>query len=607
MRGRTGDFYSTTAYFSSFSGDVLELEQGECDCPVGFNCKHVAALVLTVAEAERSQPAPARGPRTSTWEQSLNSVLTSHPAGPTTRTDGAPLAVELTLAAATRRGPAHSSAATEPAVRVLARLVTPGKNGWVGGGLSWTKLGSLHHHGGYVPAHVRLLREIYAVYRSDGSSSGYYSYGYSYGDEKSIELSAFESHQLWPMLDEAEAIGVQLVHARKRLGAVEKYSHAEFCLDVTSEPSGMLVITPVIRIGGNPVDGNPVDEAPADAAPIRFIGSEGHGVVCIDRTEVQTVADHGDWHLRMAKLARPVPAPLQRMAVERQRLEIPAAEQARFRDEYYPRLRHTATVISSDESFTPPPISDPTLILRASYGGEHDLDVSLQWAYEVGDSRWCVPLDSVRPDDGYRDPDAERAVLADLDLPLETFGLRSGDPDQPLVPRAAFSGIDTMRFTTEVLPLLADRPGFAVEVTGDPADYREAGDTLSIGVSTDDVAGETDWFDLGVSITVEGREVPFTDVFLALSSGQSHLLLADGAYFALDKPELRTLTTLIEEARALGDSRGERLRISRFQAGLWDELTELGTVHHQATAWQQQVQGLLSIAPLETTQAPETL
>ncbi|MGH3909296.1 MAG: hypothetical protein ACRDRM_00530, partial [Pseudonocardiaceae bacterium] len=29
VRGRTGDFYSTTAYFSSFSGDVLELEQGE--------------------------------------------------------------------------------------------------------------------------------------------------------------------------------------------------------------------------------------------------------------------------------------------------------------------------------------------------------------------------------------------------------------------------------------------------------------------------------------------------------------------------------------------------------------------------------------------------
>ena len=37
--------------------------------------------------------------------------------------------------------------------------------------------------------------------------------------------------------------------------------------------------------------------------------------------------------------------------------------------------------------------------------------------------------------------------------------------------------------------------------------YREVGDSLSIGVSTDDVAGETDWFDLGLTIAVEGRQV----------------------------------------------------------------------------------------------------
>ncbi|MGH3914764.1 MAG: SWIM zinc finger family protein, partial [Pseudonocardiaceae bacterium] len=58
VRGRTGDFFTATAYFSSFGGDGLELEHGECDCPVGFNCKHVVALVLTATEAERSQPAP---------------------------------------------------------------------------------------------------------------------------------------------------------------------------------------------------------------------------------------------------------------------------------------------------------------------------------------------------------------------------------------------------------------------------------------------------------------------------------------------------------------------------------------------------------------------
>ena len=57
-----------------------------------------------------------------------------------------------------------------------------------------------------------------------------------------------------------------------------------------------------------------------------------------------------------------------------------------------------------------------------------------------------------------------------------------------------------MRFTTEVLPLLSGQPGVAVEVSGEPADYREAGDSLRIGVSTAEVAGDNDWFDLGVTI-----------------------------------------------------------------------------------------------------------
>ncbi|EUA20481.1 putative helicase domain protein [Mycobacterium xenopi 4042] len=75
-----------------------------------------------------------------------------------------------------------------------------------------------------------------------------------------------------------------------------------------------------------------------------------------------------------------------------------------------------------------------------------------------------------------------------------------------------------------------------------------------IAVRTDAVPGETDWFDLGVTISVEGKAVPFVSVFTALASGQSHLLLADGAYFALDKPELVKLRQLIEEARALTDA-----------------------------------------------------
>lgn len=164
-----------------------------------------------------------------------------------------------------------------------------------------------------------------------------------------------------------------------------------------------------------------------------------------------------------------------------------------------------------------------------------------------------------------------------------------------------------MRFTTELRPLLTDQPSVAVEISGDPVDYREVSDSLRIGVSTRDISGEPDWFDLGVTITVEGQDVPFIEVFAALSTEQTHLLLDDGAYFSLRKPELQTLRKLIEEARALHDSPGNTLRISRFQAGLWDELAALGVVESQATAWRQQVQGLLSLDSFDAPEVPATL
>ena len=66
-------------------------------------------------------------------------------------------------------------------------------------------------------------------------------------------------------------------------------------------------------------------------------------------------------------------------------------------------------------------------------------------------------------------------------------------------PRAAhtYRGFDTMRFTTETLPSLAASAGVDIEINGDPADYREASDTLTIGVSTAEIPGDNDWFELG--------------------------------------------------------------------------------------------------------------
>ena len=593
VRGQGGNVYRTAAFFSLAGGRRAEFEMGECTCPIEFNCKHVVALVLSVLEP--GSPGPA-GPESQqpAWGKSLDSLLDR---GGPVRCGTTPLAIELSLADGLRQPRWGGQAAAPTPLRLMARLVRPGKHGgWVAGDLSWGKLdvpGWVRDHS---EQQVRLVRELYLLYQASGARGGHY--GYHYGDDRSIEFSSIGSRQLWPLLDEAAAVGLQLVYPGKH-GGLSGYEDARFCLDVTRGESGGLQIAPVIHAG----DGEP-------AVPVVFIGAEGHGAVYVDRA--QAAAESRNWRFRLARLAQVVPPPLQRMALGGEPLAVPAAGEARFREWYYPRLRQAADLISSDGSFTPPAISGPDLILLARYGSGHELELSWEWAYQVADSPLRAPLEAAGPDDGYRDLAAEQALLAALDVPLDRYGLLGRAAGMPgaapaLAPRTRLTGIDTMRFSTELVPLLAGHPRLRVEISGEPADYREAGESLRIVVSTDEVAGDTDWFDLGVTITVEGRPVPFLEVFLALSRGEPYLLLSDGAYFSLDKPELRALARLIEEARALQDSPAGPLRISRYQAGFWDELAALGVIGHQAAAWRQQVQGLLSAGAIGRAEPPAGL
>src|SRR5262249_48625180 len=132
----------------------------------------------------------------------------------------------------------------------------------------------------------------------------------------------------------------------------------------------------------------------------------------------------------------------------------------------------------------------------------------------------------------------------------------------------------------------------SIAIDGEPPTYRDVGDVLVIGISAAEIPGERDWFDLGVTISVEGRQLPFAEVFVALASGRSHVLLDDGAHFSLRTPRLQSLRRLIEEARSLADAPPTSLRISPYQATLWSELTEVGVVTEQTERWERHIRAL---------------
>jgi superfamily II DNA or RNA helicase len=602
VHGQGVNVYHTSAYLTLAEGQPARFDAGECSCPVAYNCKHVVALVMSALATGTMEPGPAAPPSAPVvpaWDQSLDSLLgPGAPAGAGGLAGGgaAGLGVEPALAG----GPGRVQWGGQAGLSLTARLVRPGRNGWVAGDLSWTRLEVLQHGGAYREPQVRLLRELYALYQASNDLG---SYGYRYGQDRWIEFSTIGSRQLWPLLDEAAAAGLSLVHPGRR-SEPGGYDEAGFGLDVTRGEDGGLQIVPVVRAEG--------DDA---GVPVVFIGAEGHGAVCVDRDR-DTDRDPGQWPFRLVRLTRPVPPALQRMALQGTPLRVPADDEPRFLRQYYPRLRQAAELTCSDGSVALPSISGPELVLQAGYGDDHRLDLNWGWEYRIGDATQQAPLPPGAPEAGYRDPAAERAGLGALDrrgLPLREYGLARRGPGvgrplaDTLLPSTQLTGLATMRFTTELLPRLLETPGLTVAVTGEPADYREAGESLQIAVATTEVSGDNDWFDLDVTITVEGRKVPFLQVFLALSRGEPQLLLPDGAWFALDQPELQALARLIDEARSLQELPPDQLRISRFQAGFWDELASLGVIASQAASWQQQVQGLLTASVTEQAEPPTGL
>src|SRR4051794_244683 len=45
-----GALYDTAAFFAAGTDGSLAFDEGECTCPVGYNCKHVAAIVIAATD-----------------------------------------------------------------------------------------------------------------------------------------------------------------------------------------------------------------------------------------------------------------------------------------------------------------------------------------------------------------------------------------------------------------------------------------------------------------------------------------------------------------------------------------------------------------------------
>src|SRR5439155_9133568 len=126
-------------------------------------------------------------------------------------------------------------------------------------------------------------------------------------------------------------------------------------------------------------DGAPI---PADSA--RLVGRPPHGVVWWTPDGPGT-GSGSPRVLRLAALARPLDRDLGSLLAG-EGIRIPAADEARFLQEFYPDLRRRVEVTQVDGSVRLPDLGPATLALTGEHQGGHRLSLAWEWVAPLGDS-----------------------------------------------------------------------------------------------------------------------------------------------------------------------------------------------------------------------------
>ncbi len=589
VRGSRG-MYTTVIEAASFGYEQLQLDDlawfGRCSCPMVSDCKHVAAVLISASQTVLRAGPAAHNRAGDGWEKQLAALVREPELFETSR-------LGLQFEYHEPRPSAWSSGA--PSVRM--RPVTTGKRGgWIKTGVGWNDLMSPYQRVHTQPEQLEAVRELYSLAESRLRAH------YSYGSQSHVRLDDV-GPGVWRVLARAVQAGVTLVPAPGLAGVTLSDAAAEVTLAAAELDEGGIVLDPQVVLGSEVVA----------LRDLSWVGRPPFGFAQLQQLAHDLArAGASRQRLNLVPLARPLDDEVAAVLATGP-VRVPERDVARFATTYLPRLRRRVPVRGGGQALRPPTITGPELVMELLVQPEHHLGLVMSWRYVVNGSGVELPADlpGAQFADGVpeRDLAAEAAVTERVRAAGLPPHLLSG-PAPEGRPRAGavLEGIEAARFVTEVLPELGSLDDVIVAVEGELPEYREVLDAPLITVSATDDADptRTDWFDLGVTVTVGGENVPFGPLFKALARGAGHLVLTSGAWFSLDRPELHALRALIDEARTLQDRRGA-LQLNRVHAGLWEELVNLGVVGEQSSRWSQSVATLLALDEFPTPPTPSTL
>ena len=602
--GSRGMVYRVEASFSRVGGE-FDLTDAWCTCPVGVDCKHLVALLLTASAAAQSRCATTS---IAPWRLLLDGLVRDEA---TTTVGTARLGILIEMPGG---GPKKMTGPT-------LRLVTPGKTGsWVRTGVSWNSIepevrsvwgssGQDRAVEDFEPEHLRRVRAIGRAMRI----------GDRYARDQVFRLEDAPA-DIWDLLAAAVDAGVALVpHAKTtRTSEVQLVKESSAQLVVTRDDDG-LVVSPNLVIDGHIWDGSPAG----------LLGDpEPHGIFA-----------RSDKTLLMGPFTPPASIEALKNLFANRSARIPAADIDEFATEMLPRLAESMAVEVVEDALVDAEVSGPQLQLTVRSDDEGS-EVAWEVAYDVNGRERVFPVDHPSR---LRDLDAEQQAWASIRPLLMHAATLCGDwrrqavrhriassnhatdvnratdlnrllvtPAKSLIEAAdipaltrplRFAPLEAAMLHVEVLPQLREL-GVEVIFEGEVLDYREADSPPQISFGGKDF-GNYDWFGLTITIDIGGNKVALADIVRELSGKATHMLLPNGIYFALDNPELKRLAELIDEARTLGELENGKVRQRSHNATLWDELMALGVVDKELVEWEARMKRLAAAQPPAPCALPE--
>ena len=569
-KGSGAHTYQTMVFRKQGARSAPASWAGTCSCPVGSDCKHTAALLITaraLAEDGLDAAAPSGGP--APWESRLADLLQVERA-PRRR-----MALEIIDDPGDMWG--------TPAGLSMLPLIE-GKRGWNRQGAAWTQIVSGGLDDDVDPTVMGVLREL------AGMAGGY---GFYYADDR-LSLTTAPAH-VWDVLRRGVAAGLTLTTAQRHGMPVYLADGLRGGIHLTREDDGDIAITPALEID----DVEELRRLQVPGLRLSFslmpIGDPVHGFY---------TWMPGRELLLMPLEPRPTEALSRVLRGDGEAITIPAGDVERFETEHLEALTRALPVLSADTSIRMP---RPTT-LRAALAvhvdtAEHHLSTEwfIRYVGEDGEVRSSHALPDLsaaaegRIEDGTagRDIDGETRLAREVLNHLLPLAGRHPALWQPLDLR----GMDTARFMTETLPVLRELEAFDIEVDDDVPDYREAEAAPVITTSVSDDEDRPDWFSLSVRVHVGQEEIPLALLMAAVATGEPEVLLESGTWVSIDRPEIEALARLMEEGRELADPQAQgELRVSALHAGYYEVLESLGVIEQATARWKERVGRLLERA-----------